>query len=82
MRDLVRGLYDGDGGPAAKGIVYVVGVGQNGFVPTYKAIESWLQDAAFWNDMASYVSGFYQESTATRATTPSPASTPPRGRRS
>lgn len=63
VRDLVRGLYDGDGGPALKGIVYVVGVSQNGLsFPIYKAnIESWLQDAGFWNDMSSYVSGFYQE---------------------
>jgi hypothetical protein len=63
VRDLVHGLYDGDGGPAVKGIVYVVGVGQNGLsFQTYKAnVESWLQDAAFWNDMSSYVSGFYQE---------------------
>jgi hypothetical protein len=63
VRDLVHGLYDGDGGPGVRGIVYVIGVGQNGLsFPTYKAnIESWLQDAGFWNDMASYVSGFYQE---------------------
>src|SRR5581483_2300788 len=63
VRDLVRGLYDGNGGPQVKGIVYVVGVGQNGLsFATYKAnLESWLQDTAFWNDMASYVSGFYQE---------------------
>jgi hypothetical protein len=63
VRDLVRGLHDGDGGPAVKGVVYVVGVSQNGLsFPTYKAnVESWLQDSAFWNDMASYVSGFYQE---------------------
>src|SRR5690242_12849480 len=63
VRDLVHGLYDGDGGPAVKGIAYVIGVGQNGLsFPTYKAtVESWLQDAGFWNDMSSYVSGFYQE---------------------
>ena len=63
VRDLVHGLYDGDGGPAVKGIAYVIGVSQNGLsFPAYKAnMESWLQDAAFWNDMSSYVSGFYQE---------------------
>jgi hypothetical protein len=63
VRDLVHGLYDGDGGPGVKGVVYVIGVGQNGLsFPAYKAnLESWLQDAPFWNDMATYVSGFYQE---------------------
>jgi hypothetical protein len=63
VRDLVHGLYDGDGGPGVKGVVYVIGVGQNGLsFPAYKAnVESWLQDAPFWNDMATYVSGFYQE---------------------
>jgi hypothetical protein len=63
VRTLVRGLYDGDGGSGVKGVVFVVGVGQNGVsFPEYKAtLESWLQDTDFWNDMSSYVSGFYQE---------------------
>src|SRR5262249_52800747 len=63
MRDLVRGLYDGDGGPPAKGVVLVVGIGQpTASLGTYKArLESWLQDAGFWGDMGSYVSDFLQE---------------------
>ena len=63
VRDLVHGLYDGDGGPGLTGVVFVIGVSQNGLsFPSYKAnVESWLQDAPFWNDMATYVSGFYQE---------------------
>ncbi len=64
VRDLVRGLYEGDGSVAqAKGVVFVVGVGQTGVsFPTYKAtLQSWLQDNNFWVDMSSYVSDFFQE---------------------
>jgi hypothetical protein len=64
FRDLVRGLYEGDGSVAAtKGVVFVVGLGQTGVsLPTYKAtLESWLQDNNFWVDMGSYVSDFFQE---------------------
>jgi hypothetical protein len=63
MRDLVHGLYDGDGGPPGKGVVFVVGIAQpTASLNTYKArLESWLQDAGFWDDMGSYVSDFLQE---------------------
>lgn len=64
VRDLVRGLYYGDGSePSTQGIVFVVGVGQNGLsFPQYKAnLESWLQDQNFWSDMTSYVGSFFQE---------------------
>jgi len=64
VRDLVRGLYEGDGTVTqAKGMVFVVGVGQSGLsFPQYKAtLESWLQDQNFWADMSSYVSDFFQE---------------------
>jgi hypothetical protein len=64
VRDLVRGLYEGDGSvPPAKGVVFVVGLGQTGVsFATYKAtLESWLQDNNFWVDMSSYVSDFFQE---------------------
>ena len=63
MRDLVHGLYDGDGGPPAKGVVFVTGIGQpTASLDTYKArLESWLQDAAFWGDMSAYVSDYLQE---------------------
>jgi hypothetical protein len=63
MRDLVHGLFDGNGGSPAKGVVFVVGIGQPTVsLATYKArLESWLQDAGFWGDMGSYVSDFLQE---------------------
>ena len=63
IRDLVHGLYDGSGGPAGKGAVFVVGISQpTTSLATYKAnLESWLQDAAFWGDMSSYVADFLQE---------------------
>ena len=57
LRDLVRGLYTGDGGRAVKGIVFVVGVGQSSTsLPTYKGtLQLWFDDDAFWNDMSAYV---------------------------
>jgi len=64
VRDLVRGLYYGTGSePTSKGLVFVVGVGQNSLsFPRYKAsLESWFQDQNFWADMTSYVGGFFQE---------------------
>jgi hypothetical protein len=64
LRDLVHGLYDGDGSqPQTKGIVFVVGPSQNGVsLAQYKAnLESWFQDQNFWTDMSSYVSDFFQE---------------------
>ena len=63
IRDLVHGLYDGDGGPPAKGVVFVTGIAQpTASLDTYKArLESWLQDAEFWGDMSAYVSDFLQE---------------------
>ena len=64
VRDLVRGLYEGDGSVLqAKGVVFVVSVGQTGVsFPAYKATwQSWLQDNNFWVEMSSYVSDFFQE---------------------
>jgi hypothetical protein len=63
LRDLVRGLYTGPGGPATKGIVFVVGVGQTGAsLSTYKGtLQLWFADEAFWSDMSSYVSDWSQE---------------------
>jgi PKD domain/Bacterial Ig domain len=63
MRDFVHGLYDGDGGPPVKGIVWVSNFGQGTtFFDTYKAnVKSWLGDAAFWVDMSQYVRFFSQE---------------------
>src|SRR5262249_31166235 len=63
MRDLVRGLYDGDGGPQVKGRVFVYGVGQGTAVlSTWKAsLEDWFRDAPFWDDMNRYVGDWAQE---------------------
>jgi hypothetical protein len=62
-RDFVRGLYTGDGGPAVKGTVWIVGVGQS--VPDttlYQTnLQNWLGDAAFWTDMSAYVADWSQE---------------------
>jgi hypothetical protein len=64
MRELMRGLYDAGGAqPPARGVVFVVGVGQRvTSVATYKArMQEWLQDSAFWVDMNAYVSDWSQE---------------------
>jgi hypothetical protein len=63
MLDFVHGLYDGDGGPPVKGIVWVSNFGQGTtFFDTYKAnVKSWLGDAGFWADMSRYVQFFSQE---------------------
>jgi hypothetical protein len=64
MRDFLRGLFDAGGeGPPARGVVFVVGIGQRvPEVATYKArMQEWLQDAAFWIDMSTYVSDWSQE---------------------
>ena len=64
LRDLVRGLYDAGGsGPAVKGAVFIVGVGQSALsLSTYKGtLQLWYADTAFWTDMNSYVSDWSQE---------------------
>lgn len=63
MRDFVHGLYDGDGGPAMKGLVWVAGISQGTtFLDTYRNnVRNWLQDGPFWGDMAQYVRFFSQE---------------------
>jgi hypothetical protein len=63
LRDLVRGLYAGDGGPAAKGVVFVIGPNQDGAsLGTYKGtLQMWFADTAFWSDMSAYVSDWSQE---------------------
>jgi hypothetical protein len=63
-RDLLRGLYEGDGTvPQAKGAVFVNGIGQaTGDLSVYKAnLQSWYLDSAFWADMSAYVSDWSQE---------------------
>jgi hypothetical protein len=64
-RELLRGLYEGDGTvPPARGAVFMVGIGQATVdLSTYKAhLQNWLQDAPFWTDMAAYVRDWSQES--------------------
>jgi hypothetical protein len=64
VRDLVRGLFYGDGSePSAKGMVFVVGSaqGDTGLPQVKASLESWFQDQNFWDDMTSYVSDFFQE---------------------
>jgi hypothetical protein len=64
VRELLRGLFDAAGElPAARGVVFVVGLGQRvPSVATYKArMQEWLQDSAFWVDMNAYVSDWSQE---------------------
>jgi hypothetical protein len=63
VRDFVHGLYAGDGTPATRGVVFVVGVGQTSTgLPLYQSnLQNWLTDTAFWNDMSAYVSDWSQE---------------------
>jgi uncharacterized protein DUF11 len=64
IRDLVRGLYEGDGAvPRVRGGIYDIGVGQStSDLTTYKLnLQSWYGDDAFWQDMGSYVSDWEQE---------------------
>ena len=48
VRDFVRGLYEGDGTPPAKGVVFIVGIGQShGRRLVYQAnLQNWLADVA------------------------------------
>jgi hypothetical protein len=64
MRAFIRALHDGDGTlPVSKGIVFVIGLDQAlADVSTYKAtMEGWLQDDAFWSEMARDVRWWAQE---------------------
>ena len=63
IRELLRGLYEGDGTRPTKGAVFVIGFGQRtGDVSAYQdTLQNWLGDSAFWTDMATYVSDWSQE---------------------
>jgi hypothetical protein len=64
LRDLVRGLYEGDGTvPQVKGAVFITGIGQQTSpLGTYKAnLQSWYADTPFWTDMSAYVGDWSQE---------------------
>jgi hypothetical protein len=61
-REFLRGLYEGEATPA-KGIAWIVGVGQRTpDVTAYKVnLQRWLEDAAFWSEIGTYVSDWSQE---------------------
>ncbi len=63
LRELLRGLYEGDGTQPTKGAVFVIGVGQRASdVSLYQTnLQNWLADSAFWADVATYVSDWSQE---------------------
>lgn len=63
MRDLVRGLYTGDGTTPIQGLTWVAGIGQptTNLGPYKSNVKAWLGDAPFWSDMAAYVRFFSQE---------------------
>jgi hypothetical protein len=61
LEEFLRGLEDGGGNPA-KGVVFAVGQNQGGDQSAYKiTLQTWLQDATFWNTVAQYVSDWMQE---------------------
>ena len=63
VRELVRGLFTGEGGAGVRGAVFVIGAGQrsNALLLYQSNLQNWLSDSAFWTDMTSYVSDFSQE---------------------
>ena len=63
MRELLRGLYEGDGTRPTRGDVLIVGLGQQtSDLTAYQTnLQNWLADTAFWTDMATYVSDWSQE---------------------
>jgi hypothetical protein len=63
LRELLRGLYEGDGTRPTKGAAFVVGLGQqtNNLGLYQTNLQNWLSDSAFWTDMSAYVSDWSQE---------------------
>jgi hypothetical protein len=63
IRELLRGLYEGDGSRPTRGAAFVIGVGQQASdVSLYQTnLQNWFTDSAFWADMATYVSDWSQE---------------------
>jgi hypothetical protein len=63
IRELLRGLYEGDGTRPTRGAAFVVGFGQRtGDVSLYQTnLQNWFADSTFWTDMATYVSDWVQE---------------------
>jgi hypothetical protein len=56
-RNAVHGLAEGDGTRTVRGVVFTAGMGQNlqNFAVYKPNLETWLQQDAYWADMASYV---------------------------
>jgi hypothetical protein len=63
VRELLRGLYEGNGTRPTRGALFVIGVGQQASdLSLYQTnLQNWFTDSAFWNDMAAYVSDWSQE---------------------
>ena len=63
LRELLRGLFEGDGTRQTRGAVFVTGLGQQtGDLSLYQTnLQNWLSDSAFWTDMSTYVSDWSQE---------------------
>ena len=63
LRELLRGLWEGDGTQLTRGAVFAIGVGQKtSDVSLYQTnLQSWLADSAFWADVSVYVSDWLQE---------------------
>jgi hypothetical protein len=63
IRELLRGLYDGDGTHPTRGAALVVNVGQQTTdTSLYQTnLQNWYSDSAFWTDMSKYVSDWSQE---------------------
>jgi hypothetical protein len=64
LLDFLKGLYEGDGSvAAAKGLVFVVGLGQRTQnLSVYLGnMRGWLSDAAFWTEAGQYVRFWAQE---------------------
>jgi hypothetical protein len=63
IRELLRGLYEGDGAHPTRGAALTVGVGQQTVdVSLYQTnLQTWFADSAFWTDMSKYVSDWSQE---------------------
>lgn len=63
LREFLRGLATGAGGPFVKGVVFVTGISQpTSELSVYQArLQDWYEDAPFWADMSSYVRDWSQE---------------------
>jgi hypothetical protein len=63
IRELLRGLYEGDGTRPTRGAVLIVNVGQQtNDTSLYQTnLQNWFADTAFWTDMQKYVSDWSQE---------------------